>query len=99
MRYAVHIAALLAVLGLGACGDWPDLGLDDEVEGFPRLVPFDEVVAPAEIAGEEADAAAQADADLIDRAEALRDRAAVGLLTDEDRDAFDALRRRAPPGR
>lgn len=84
---------------LSACGDWPELGLGDEVDGFPRLVPFDEVAAPGDLVGEEAEAAAEADAALLDRAEALRARAEAVGPSDEDRDAFDALRGRALPVR
>lgn len=92
-------ALLLAGLALlGACGDWPDLGIDDEVSGFPVLVPFNEVAAPGAIAADAAAEAAEADAQLIARAEALRARAAALGAGDEDRATFDALRSRPAPG-
>jgi hypothetical protein len=90
----VRHALLLAALALAGCGDWPDLGVGGEVAGFPRLVPFDEVVAPGELADEAAEEQAEADAELLERADALRDRAAATGPTDEDRDALDALRAR-----
>ncbi len=88
---------LLATLMLAGCGDWPDLGVDGEVTGYPRLVPFDQVSAPGELTAEAVEAAAEEDAALIARAEALRGRASGALPTDEDRDAFDRLRGRAVP--
>lgn len=90
-------AWLLAALMLAGCGDWPDLGVGGEVASYPRLVPFDEVSAPGERTAEAVEAAAEADAGLIARAEALRGRASGALPSDEDRDAFDRLRGRAAP--
>jgi hypothetical protein len=95
MRRAFLLAGLAL---LAACGDWPDLGVGEEVTGFPRLVPFDQVMAPGEMADDAAEEAAEADAALLERAEALRARAVAGGLSDADRDAFDDLRRRAPSG-
>jgi hypothetical protein len=95
MRRSLVLAGLAL---LAACGDWPDLGLDDEVTGYPRLVPFDEVAAPGAMAETEAAEAAEADAQLIARAEALRARAAGLGLSEEDRDALDGLRLRPAPG-
>jgi len=95
MRPAPLLASLVL---LAACGDWPELGLDDEVTGFPRLVPFDEVAAPGVLAEAEAAEAAEADARLLARAEALRARAATLGATAEDRAAFDALAARPAPG-
>ncbi len=89
---------LLAALLLGGCADWPDLGIDPEVVGAPRLVPFDEVAAPGALFGAEAEAAAEAEADLLARSEALRARAAAAGLGPEDRRALDALRARPRPG-
>jgi hypothetical protein len=89
---------LIAMLGpLAGCGDWPDLGVGGEVTGYPELVPFDQVAAPGAVAGEATEAAAEADAALIARAEALQGRAAGVAPTDEDRDAFDRLRGTASP--
>jgi hypothetical protein len=50
------------------------------------------------MADEAAEEAAEADAALLERAEALRARAEAGAPSDADRDAFDDLRRRAPSG-
>jgi hypothetical protein len=91
MRRAL-LPALLALLA--GCGDWPDLGVGDEVTGYPRLVPFEAVAAPGAQAGEAAAAAAEADAALVARAEALRARADAAAPSDDDRDAFDRLRGR-----
>lgn len=95
MRRAILLAGLALV---ASCGDWPDLGLEEEAAGYPRLVPFDEVVAPGEMAGEAAAEAAEADAALLERAEALRARAADIGAAEAERDAFDALRRRVDRG-
>jgi hypothetical protein len=92
MRRALPLAGLAL---LAACGDWPDLGLEDEVAGFPRLVPFEEVAAAGEPVGAEE---AEADARLLARADSLRGRAATLGPSDEDRDAFDTLRARPAPG-
>jgi hypothetical protein len=92
-------AVLLAALCLPACGDWPDLGVGGEVAGYPRLVPFDEVAAPGDEVAEAVAAEAEADAALLERADGLRERAAATGPSDEDRDALDALRRRAEPAR
>jgi hypothetical protein len=90
---AMRPLLLLAALGpLAGCGDWPDLGVGGEVAGYPELVPFDQVAAPGLGADAAAEAAAETDAALIARAEALQDRAAGIAPTDEDRDAFDRLR-------
>ena len=95
MRRAFLLAGLAL---LAACGDWPDLGVGEEAAGFPRLVPFDEVVAPGEMADGAAEEAAEADAALLERAEALRARAEAVGPSDAERDAFDDLRRRARTG-
>jgi hypothetical protein len=95
MRRVLLLAGLAL---LPACGDWPDLGVAEEVTGFPQLVPFDEVAAPGEIAEGETEAAAEADARLLARAEALNARAATLGQNGEDRDIFDALRARPAPG-
>jgi hypothetical protein len=92
MRRALLLAGLAL---LPACGDWPDLGVGDEVAGYPRLVPFEEVAAPGEVAGAETEEAAEADAALIARAERSAPRGSAAPLP-EDRDAFDALRARPP---
>ena len=84
-------ALLLAAMFLAGCGDWPDLGVGGEVEGFPRLVPFDAVVAEGDRVGAAAEDSAEADAALLERAEALRSRAAATGLSAEDREALDAL--------
>jgi hypothetical protein len=89
---------LLAAALLSGCGDWPDLGIDGAVTGEPALVPFEQVAAPGALHGAEAEAAAEADAALTARSEALRDRAATAGLTPEDRSALDALRARPRPG-
>lgn len=91
-------ALLPATLLLSACGAWPDLGIDAEVTGEARLVPFDRVAAPGALHGAEAEEAAEADAALLARAEALRARAAEVDLDDDDRRALDALRDRPGPG-
>ena len=84
-------ALLLAAMFLAGCGDWPDLGVGGEVEGVPRLVPFDAVVAQGDRVGAAAEDSAEADAALLERAEALRSRAAATGLSAEDREALDAL--------
>ena len=94
MRPLILLGALLPLAG---CGDWPDLGVGGEVTGYPQLVPFDQVAAPGEGAEAAAEAAAETDAALIARAEALQGRAASVAPTDEDRDAFDRLRGTASP--
>jgi hypothetical protein len=96
MQRALLLLAGLALLG--ACGEWPELGIAEPVTGFPELVPFDTVAAPGEIAAAEAEAAAEADAALLARAEALRARAAALGPAEDDRAAFDALRARPAPG-
>jgi hypothetical protein len=95
MQRALLIAGLAL---LGACGEWPELGIDAPVSGFPELVPFDTVVAPGEVAAAEVEAAAEADAALLERAEALRARAATLGPGEDDRATFDALRARPAPG-
>jgi len=94
MRCMFLIAGLVL---LSACGDWPDLGVGDEVSGYPRLVPFDEVVGPGVRAEDAVDAAAEADEALLARADALRARGARLGPSDDDRAAFETLRDRAPP--
>jgi hypothetical protein len=95
---AMRPLLLLVPIGLlAACGDWPDLGVGGEARGYPRLVPFDEVAAPGLAADDALAAAAETDAALIARAEALRERAAGVAPSDEDRDAFDRLRDAAAP--
>jgi hypothetical protein len=96
MRRALSLAGLAL---LAACGDWPELGIDAEVAGFPVLVPFETVVAPGETAAAEAARAAEADAALLARAEALRTRAATLAPDADDRRVFDALRARPAPRR
>jgi hypothetical protein len=93
MRRAFLLAGLAL---LPSCGDWPDLGVGDEVAGYPRLVPFEEVAAPGDVAPAAQEEEAEADAALIARADALRTRAAGTAPSPEDRGAFDALRARPP---
>lgn len=91
-------ALVLAVLVLPACGAWPDLGLDAEVTGEGRLLPFDRVAAPGALRGAAAEAAAETDAALLARSEALRVRATAAEIDAEDRRALDTLRARSGTG-
>ncbi len=83
---------LVTLAALAGCADWPDLGIAPAAEdGYPALVPFDDLLGPANMTAEEREEAAEIRAELLSRAEALRRRAATLDLPPEDRAALEAL--------
>jgi len=81
--------AMIALLALGACGEWPDAGEPTAAGAsgdWPELLPLDQVLAGGTIAAAE-DAEASA---LSRRAVALRARARVMRSDTSDIDALRA---------
>lgn len=90
MRLIVMISL---VLGLAACGDWPNVPgtAGNRSEGWPALAPLSDVERGlATVPGAPEEEATR----LAARADALRRRAAILRAPVPDQDAFEALRAR-----
>lgn len=85
----MRIALLLCLLGLTACGNWPDAGgppMARSSQDWPELLPLDALLESGAVpTASERDAAA-----LRNRASALRSRAAVLRSDSSDLDALRA---------
>lgn len=80
-------------LALVACSDWPDAGdppLERRTSEWPELLPLSEVIEANPVPPAENEDAT----DLVARAAALRNRAAILRADAGDTDAMEALRAR-----
>lgn len=89
----MRMTALISLFFLTACGDWPDAGgppMARSAQDWPTLLPLEDLLATGQVETAQDDEAN----DLLARAAALRNRAAILRSNSSDLDALRARLRR-----